>query len=196
MKVTYSKEQRCYLCGRNEDELNHFLLKDRKEMKKTLEKAIKNRNKHIKKIREFNRELYEKHIELVKKKPNNYEFTMEVIKKDFDAFENMIEGLKELVEAYDICDAVSKQSKLIDVIKTHKDYYNEDQLADDDKEIRRIEYELQILDSVKLDFQSISTKLEYLTDVSSFDVKGTKYADMVISVDICPNCEKLINKFS
>jgi hypothetical protein len=100
------------------------------------------------------------------------------------------------VTAYEKCDAVSKQSKLVDVIKVHKDYYNEDQLSDDDKEIRRIEYELHILDSVKLEFQSISTKLEYLTNISSFDIKGSKYADMVISVDICPNCEKLINKFS
>lgn len=196
MKVTYYKEQRCYICGRNDEELNHFLLKDRKELNKALDKAIKARKKHIKKIKGSNKELYEKHIEYAKKKPNNYEFTLEVVKKDFDAFEKMIKDLKELVEAFDKCDTVNKQSKLIEVIKVHKDYYNEDQLAVDDKEIRKIEYELKLLDSVKLSFQSISTKLEYLTDVSSFDIKGSKYADVVITVDICPNCEKLIGKFS
>lgn len=184
------------MCRRTEDELNHFLLKDQKELNKGLEKAQKARKKHIKKIRESNKKLYEKHIELAKKKPNNYEFTMEVVKKDFSAFEKMIHDLKELVEAYGKCDRVNKESKLIDVIKIHKDYYNENQLLKDDKEIRKIEYELELLGSIRLRFQTISTKLEYLTDIKSFDIKGTNYENMVISVDICPNCEKLINKFS
>ena len=196
MKITYHKEPRCYVCHRNEEELNHFLLNDRKELKKALDKAIKGRERHIKQIRASNKKLYEKHMKLVEKEPNNYEFTMEVIKKDFDAFSKMIKGLSELVDAFDRCDTVSGQSKLVDVIKVHKDYYNEDELAGDDKEIRRIEYEIELLGSVSLKFQSISTKLEYLTDVSSFDIKGSKYADMVVTVEICPNCEKLINKFS
>jgi hypothetical protein len=196
MKVTYDKEPRCYMCRRTDEEINHFLLKDQKDLHKALEKAQKARKKHIKKIRESNKDLYEKHKGLAKKKPDNYEFTMEVIKKDFNAFEKMITDLKEIVDAFDKCDQLNLESKVIEVIKVHKEYYNEDQLAADDKEIRRVEYELNLLDNIKLKFQTISTKLEYLSNIKAFDIKGTTYENMVISVNICPNCEKLIGKFS
>jgi len=196
MKVTYDKEPRCYICRRTDDELNHFLMKDQKDLHKALEKAQMAKKKNIKSIKEANKKLYEKHKVLAKKKPDNYEFTMEVVKKDFKAFEKMIKDLKEIVDAFDKCDVVNLESKVIDVIKAHKEYYNEDQLSADDKEIRRIEYEIGLLDDVKMKMETISTKLEYLTEVKAFDIKGTKYENMVISVNICPNCEKLIEKFS
>jgi hypothetical protein len=195
MKITYDKEPRCYICHRTHDDLNHFHLQDQKQLQRSLEKARKDRDKHIKNIKRSNKKLYEKHIDLAKKNSNNYEFSMEVIKKDFNAFEKMIPDLKELVDAYENCDMVNQESKLIDVIKIHKDYHNEKELTEDDKEIRKIEYEIELLDSVMLKFQTISTKLEYLTDIKSFDIKGTKYENMVVSVNICPNCEKLIQKF-
>jgi len=195
MKITYDKEPRCYICGRTEKELNFFLLDDRVELEKTIKKAQKARKKHMEKIIASNREIHKKHMEHVKETPVNYEFTMEVILKDFEAFNKIIPDLTELVELYKICNKIHQESKLMDLVKVLKNYYNIDQLAEDDKEIRKLEYELKVLDGISLKFQSVSTKLEYLTDISSFDIKGTKYESYVVSVDICPNCEKLIQKY-
>ena len=196
MKITYDKEPRCYICGRNENELNFFLLDDRAELEKALKKAQKARKKHMEKIVKANRAVHEKHMEHVKTTPVNYEFTMEVIQKDFDAFSKIIPDLQELVELYKTCDKVHQESKLVELVKALKNYHNEDQLAADDKEIRRLENEMKLVEGVSMKFQSVSTKLEYLTNIRSFDIKGTIYENYVVSVDICPNCEKLIQKYS
>lgn len=195
MKIVYDKEPRCYLCGRNDNELNFFLLKDKKDMEKKLKKVKKDRKMHMDRIIKGNREIHDKHKEYVKQNPANYEFTMGVILKDLEAFSRIIPDLQELVDLYRNCDRVHSESKLNELIKVLRKYHNEEQLAEEDREIRRLENELEVLNKARMKLQSISTKLEYLSDIPSFEMKGTKFENMVVSVDICPNCEKLIEKF-
>ncbi|MBN1389539.1 MAG: hypothetical protein JXA22_02740 [Candidatus Thermoplasmatota archaeon] len=195
MKITYDKEPRCYMCGRSEEEVNYFLFHERKDLEKKLRKAIKERKTNKDMTIKNNRKVHDKHMEFVMQNPVNYEFSMGVILKDFDAFSRIIPDLKELVDLYRTCDKVHNESKLVDLVKVLKNYHNEEQLAREDQEIRRLENELKVLEGVRMKFQSVSTKLEYLTDIPSFDIKGTKFENMVVSVDICPNCEKLIEKF-
>ncbi|MBN1538536.1 MAG: hypothetical protein JW939_00185 [Candidatus Thermoplasmatota archaeon] len=195
MKIVYDKEPRCYLCGRNDNELNFFLLKDKKDMERKLKKVKKDRKMHVDRIIKDNKKIHDKHTEYVKQNPVNYEFTMGVILKDLEAFSRIIPDLHELVDLYGSCDRVHSESKLNELIKVLKKYHNEEQLADEDREIRRLENELQVLYKARMKLQSISTKLEFLSDIPSFEMKGTKFENMVVSVDICPNCEKLIQWF-
>ncbi|MGA1873658.1 MAG: hypothetical protein ACMUHY_08285, partial [Thermoplasmatota archaeon] len=143
MKVTYDKEPRCYICGRNEEELNFFLLEDRKELGKALKKAKGSRKRHMEKIVKTNREVHLKHMKHVEKTPINYEFTMEVIQKDFDAFSKIIPDLRELVDLYLICDKVHQESKLVELVKVLGDYHNEDQLAEDGLRVKYFEFRAQ-----------------------------------------------------
>jgi len=195
MNVTYGKEPACYICGRNDAELNHFLLDDRKELDGSLKKANRDRSQKIKKIKARNRAVHDKHIENSRERPENYQFTIDTVLKDLSAFEKIIPDLKELISLYELCDKVTGQSKLIDLIKALKDHYNGSEISKEDREITRIEYAIKVLESVKLKFVNVSTKLEYLSDVDPFEIKGTKYENMVVSINVCPLCEKAILKF-
>jgi hypothetical protein len=195
MNVTYGKDPSCYICGRNEDELNHFLLDDQKELNKTLKKANKDRSKKVKTIKARNRTVHDKHLEFAEEKPENYQFTIDTVLKDLSAFEKIIPDLKELISLYKLCDKVDGHSKLIDLIKALKDHYNGSEIVKEDREIARIEYAIKTLESIKLRFVNMSTKLGYLSDVDPFEIKGTKYENIVVSINVCPLCEKAILKF-
>ena len=195
MNITYGKEPACYICGRNESDLNHFLQDDQKELNRALKKANSDRTRKIKSIRARNRSVHDKHLEFAGKNPENYEFTIDTVLKDLSAFEKILPDLKELISLYELCDKVEGQSKLIDLIKALKGHYNESEISKEDREIARVEYAIKTLDSLKLKFVNMSTKLGYLSDIDPFEIKGSKYENMVVSINICPLCEKAILKF-